>query len=110
VSNPQRPTRPSNDPTREAVESLRGYAYQLWQSLFGWLGLRDGEILFLEGAEDIDLLRGSEVVTSQTRIHARPITLNTQAIRDAIRALLVSCPAQSGSRRSVPLHRPDHNR
>jgi hypothetical protein len=79
VSNPQRPTRLTNDPTREAVDSLRGYAYQLWQSLFGWLDLRDGEILFLEGAEDIDLLRGSQAVTSQARIHARPITLNTQA-------------------------------
>jgi tetratricopeptide (TPR) repeat protein len=80
----QRPTRLTNDPSREAVDSLGGYAYQLWQSLFAWLHLSEGERLFLEGAEDIDLLRGSEAVVSQTRIHSRPITLNTKPIRDAI--------------------------
>ena len=33
------------DKTREAVPALKGYAYQIWQSLFHWVTLREGEAL-----------------------------------------------------------------
>lgn len=44
------------DPKRQAIASLQGYAYQIWQSLYRWLHLRTDQALVLEGAEDIDLM------------------------------------------------------
>ena len=41
---------------RQAVDVLRGYIYQIWHSVHAWLGLSDEEILFLEGAEDFDII------------------------------------------------------
>jgi hypothetical protein len=43
---------PLGDPSREAVASLRGYAYQLYTSALAWIDLRNGEELYLEVAED----------------------------------------------------------
>ena len=43
---------PSGDPRRQAVDSLRGYAYQLYVSALAWLRLQSEERLYLEVAED----------------------------------------------------------
>ncbi len=40
------------DPARQAIASLRGYAYQLYVSVLAWIGLSDGEVIHLEVAED----------------------------------------------------------
>lgn len=42
------------DSKRQAVHTLEAYSYQVWQSLWRWLNLKESEALFLEGAEDID--------------------------------------------------------
>jgi hypothetical protein len=42
------------DESRQAVAALRGYRYQILRSIHEWLTLAEGEILFLEGAEDFD--------------------------------------------------------
>jgi len=42
------------DESRQAVAALRGYRYQILRSIHEWLTLTEGEILFLEGAEDFD--------------------------------------------------------
>jgi hypothetical protein len=34
------------DPKRQAVPSLQGYAYQIWQSLYRWLHLRTDQRVF----------------------------------------------------------------
>lgn len=41
---------------REAVDSMRGYSYQILRSMEAWIDLADGEVLVLEGAEDLDRL------------------------------------------------------
>jgi hypothetical protein len=79
-----RPSRLINDPTREAVNSLRGYVYQIWQSLLAWTQLTENDALFLEGAEDADVFRADEVVATQIRISAQALTLNSQLVRDAL--------------------------
>ena len=40
------------DPRRQAVPSLKGYAYQIWHSVYRWITLGKDDILYLEGAED----------------------------------------------------------
>ena len=49
---PRLSDQPLGDPSREAVASLRGYAYQLYASALAWLDLGIEEELHLEVAED----------------------------------------------------------
>lgn len=42
-----------SDQKRQAVPTLNGFAYQIWQSLFRWVSLDGTGLIFLEGAEDI---------------------------------------------------------
>ncbi|MBT0676949.1 hypothetical protein, partial [Komagataeibacter oboediens] len=48
---------------REAVDSLRGYSYQILRSIETWIDLPDGAILVLEGAEDLDLVEQTGTAT-----------------------------------------------
>lgn len=57
----------ANDPTREAVDSMRGYSYQVLRSVLAWVDLSEGELLFLEGAEDFDHIAGDTATTTQVR-------------------------------------------
>jgi hypothetical protein len=50
-----------NDSAREATASMRGYASQIWRSVLVWLNLGDSERMYLEGAEDIDVIHGANV-------------------------------------------------
>ena len=43
---------PVGDTAREAIGSLRGYVYQVYQSALSWTELNEDEFLFLEVAED----------------------------------------------------------
>lgn len=47
-----------NDPAREATDTMRGYSYQVLRSVLVWIELGDDEILYLEGAEDLDRISG----------------------------------------------------
>ncbi len=71
---------------RQAIPPLRGYDYQVWQSLFRWINLGEGEVLFLEGAEDVDVLRGDEAETVQVKETARSgsVTLASANVLEAI--------------------------
>jgi tetratricopeptide (TPR) repeat protein len=72
------------DVKRQAADSLRGYVYQVWHSVHAWLELSDEEILFLEGAEDFDIVdteKGTAVQVKDTTVN---ITLHTPAVINAI--------------------------
>lgn len=55
------------DPRRQAVDSTRGTVYQIWRSVFAWLDLAENEVLYLEGAEDFDLVRDNDAEISQIK-------------------------------------------
>ena len=73
------------DHSREALHALGGYDYQMWASIESWLMLNDGEVLFLEGTEDIDRVGGADVTTFQVKRLAATISLNTRNARTAIK-------------------------
>jgi hypothetical protein len=56
-----------SDPKRQAVPTLRGFSYQIWHSVYRWITLDEGEALFLEGAEDIDVLGPGRAETVQVK-------------------------------------------
>lgn len=75
-----------NDPRRAAVPTLNGFSFQIWRSIHRWVTLREGEVLFLEGAEDIDILgpgRAETIQVSETRASG-PITLRSKKVLMAI--------------------------
>jgi len=83
---------PADEERRQAIAPLRGYAYQLHQSVAAWLNLPEGATLYLEVAEDYatiaaDPQRLKEILTTiqvkDTR-ESGAVTLNSQDIRDAI--------------------------
>ena len=71
---------------RQAVASLEGYAYQIWQTVYRWINLKDGEVLFLECAEDIDVLGPKKTETIQVKHTklSKTVTLRSKEILEAI--------------------------
>lgn len=69
---------------RQAVSTLRGYAYQIWRTLLAWFSLEPNETLFIEGAEDYDVLRDKEGRTVQVKDLARNVTLASPDILESI--------------------------
>lgn len=74
------------DSKREAVDSLRGYVYQVYQSVFAWMTLPHDGVLYLERAEDFDIEKDSVVETVQVKETARSgnITLKTKECVEAV--------------------------
>ena len=72
------------DPKRQATDPIRGYLYQIWHSVNAWLDLADNEILYLEGAEDFDIVSDDTATAVQVKDTQRNITLRSQEVNDAI--------------------------
>ena len=72
------------NPTRQANDPLRGYRYQILHSVKAWLDLAEGEILYLEGVEDFDIVSDDATTLVQVKDTQRKITLRSQEVNDAI--------------------------
>ncbi|MFC1739251.1 tetratricopeptide repeat protein [Planctomycetota bacterium] len=80
---------PDDQTKRQAVDSLRGYIYQIYQTLNTWLTLKEDEILLLEVAEDFaviakDALRGTQV---KDTAGSGSVTLKTKSVSKTIKCL-----------------------
>ena len=69
---------------RQAIAALHGYVYQLWSSLDAWLEISDDQLIFLEGAEDFDLLARSGATAVQVKTSSHRITLRSPEVIAAI--------------------------
>ncbi len=72
------------NPQRQANDALRGYVYQIWHSVHAWISLTEDEILYLEGAEDFDLVSDDTATAVQVKDTQHNITLRSQEVNDAI--------------------------
>lgn len=74
------------DEKRQAVDSLRGYLYQIWHSVAAWIDLGEDEALYLEGAEDFDVVSKQIASTNQIKDTAKSgnITLRSKDVLEAI--------------------------
>lgn len=67
------------DPRRQAVPSIGGTVYQAWRSIEGWLRLRDvDEVIYVEGAEDFDLVKAGDAITVQVKRMDTSISLGME--------------------------------
>jgi len=66
------------DPRRQAVPSIHGTVYQAWWSIDAWLRLADAdEVIYLEGAEDFDVVRTDGAIAVQVKRNTGTISLGT---------------------------------
>ena len=68
---------PLGDPSREAIDSLRGYVYQIYQSAIAWTELEDDESLYLEVAEDFAVVAKEALEAVQVKETTRRVTINS---------------------------------
>jgi len=67
------------DPARQAVATILGYVYQIWWSIDAWLQLRSpDDVIFLEGAEDLDKIVAGAATAEQVKHEAAGISLNNK--------------------------------
>jgi tetratricopeptide (TPR) repeat protein len=74
------------DAARQAVDSLRGYAYQVTAAALAWLDLDERGRLFLEVAEDYAVVASNviEAVQVKDTEASGTVTLNTGSVQDAV--------------------------
>jgi hypothetical protein len=73
------------DPRRQAVPSIQGTVYQAWQSIDAWLQLTNSdEVIYLEGAEDFDIMKSDTAITVQVKKHTASISLGSDKAHEAL--------------------------
>ena len=75
---------PKGDVAREAIDSLRGYVYQIYQSALAWLELKPAESLFLEVAEDYAIVAADALIGVQVKGTKNNVTINFNDIITSI--------------------------
>jgi tetratricopeptide (TPR) repeat protein len=80
---------PPEEVARRAVDSLRGYIYQVYQSLDAWLTLGDDETLLLEVAEDFAVRAKHALTATQVKDTgaSRRASLRTKSVLEVINTL-----------------------
>ena len=77
---------PQADPARQAVASLRGYAYQVLATALAWLDIDAHSQIYLEVAEDYAIVAKDAILGVQVKDTERSesVTLNSVSVRNAI--------------------------
>ena len=55
------------DPRRRADAAVRGFMYQFWRTVEAWIELDPEELLYVEGAEDFDIVGSDEATPVQVK-------------------------------------------
>lgn len=79
------PAQLPGDPRRQAVSSIHGTVYQALWSIDAWLRLASAdEVIYLEGAEDFDVVRADDAITVQVKQHTGSISLGNAKAHEAL--------------------------
>ena len=81
---------PKGDVARQAVDSLRGYAYQALAAALAWLDIDERSRLYLEVAEDYAIIAEQALSAIQVKDTERSgsVTLNSESVRNAVTAFV----------------------
>jgi len=58
--------------------------YQIWRSVEAWINLTDDELLFLEGAEDYDVVSNTSGTAVQVKATVGKVSLRSEAVISAL--------------------------
>lgn len=81
-------TIPRGNEAREAIDALKGYVYQIYQSALAWIELKPEEFLFLEVAEDYAVIAADALNAVQIKETARSVTINSEDIIASIESFV----------------------
>lgn len=80
------------DPRRQAIYSIQGTVYQAWWSIDAWLRLTNAdEVIYLEGAEDFDIVKSDSAIAVQVKKHAASISLGNAKAHEALENFWTLC-------------------
>ena len=81
---------PKADAAHQAVDSLRGYAYQALATALAWLDIDENGRLHLEVAEDYATIAQQALSAVQVKDTKRsgPVTLNSKSVQNAVAAFV----------------------
>lgn len=80
------------DPRRQAVYSIQGTVYQAWWSIDAWLRLTHAdEVIYLEGAEDFDVVKHNTAITVQVKQNTGSVSLGTAKAHQALENFWTLC-------------------
>src|SRR5260221_1763356 len=82
-SNPK-PTPLIGDAARQAPDLHKGLVYQIWRSVEAWINLADDELLFLEGAEDYDVVSHTSGTAVQVKATVGNVSLRSEPVISAL--------------------------
>ncbi|MFN7974768.1 MAG: hypothetical protein U0166_20865 [Acidobacteriota bacterium] len=71
-------------PEREAADTIASYTYQIWHTLRAWLELDDEGTLYVETAEDFQIVTEGEARLVPVTAQAANVTLRSEKALDAI--------------------------
>ena len=72
------------DNARQAIASISGYVYQFQYALYKWCLLEEGQSLFIECADDIDIRQQNHVTTYQIKNIAKKLSLRSRDVGKTI--------------------------
>jgi len=72
------------DSRRQANAMLAACDYQIWQTVGAWLDLCGEDVLFVEGAEDFDIVGAGDGEAVQVKASAAPISLGQKSTQEAL--------------------------
>jgi hypothetical protein len=64
---------------------VRGFVSQFWHTVHAWLDLSPGEILFVEGTEDFDVVSEQSATATQVKAKGNKITLRSSDVIETIK-------------------------
>ena len=79
-------TTPKADQSRQAVNALRGYAYQIWVTALAWIRIQPSQRIYLEVAEDYAEVVNQSLKATQVKqsSSSERVTLNHPDVKKAI--------------------------
>jgi hypothetical protein len=86
------PSHLPGDPRRQAVYSIQGTVYQAWWSIDSWLLLTHAdEVIYLEGAEDFDIVKHDTAITVQVKQNTDSVSLGTAKAHEVLENFWALC-------------------
>ncbi len=101
---PKNETAPQGNVEREAIDALRGYAYQIAVTALAWLELSPAERLYIEVAEDYAICADDAVKAVQVKDteQSGKITLNSTNVKETLKNFIDLVEKNPGQK--VTLH------
>jgi hypothetical protein len=75
----------TGDPRRRANDTVHGFVSQFWHTVHAWLELSPGDLLFVEGAEDFDVVSDESATATQVKATSSRITLRSSDVINTIK-------------------------